>query len=420
MSLLAYWRKELTDPRIDSQAAQAAAAEVRDFYAYSHATLWASNLIDGPASRPSNDVVRRGRERLISLGAPHTYVSWLAAHEAVGLLMLGDWRACAERLRFALGSTPGPMGATETRLHAALLAGWQGRPTEAKAHLARADELFAEQSGFLGLLFDAVRAEVALVAGDTEGAIAAAMAGVEGEGVPPRFSERLLPLAARAVADEAQASRDRGEDSDRAVARLSSLYSRYPEVIVDRQGYGPMYQLQLRAMQALYDAEVLRGRADPRASTAWRHAAEACRDAELAWDEAYARRRAAEALLQDRATRQQGVVELRRAHELATDLEAAPLLVELRALARTARVPLTDPRTVPAEMVTGIPGLTTREREILVHLVAGRTYSEIARELVISEKTVSVHVSNLLHKTGTANRVELAGLARRTGVLATD
>jgi len=49
-----------------------------------------------------------------------------------------------------------------------------------------------------------------------------------------------------------------------------------------------------------------------------------------------------------------------------------------------------------------------------------RTYSEIARELVISEKTVSVHISNLLHKTGTANRVDLAGLARRTGELATD
>ena len=129
-----------------------------------------------------------------------------------------------------------------------------------------------------------------------------------------------------------QACRDRGEDSDRAVARLSSRYRRHPEVIATPQAYGPMYQLQLRAMQALYDAEVLRGQADPEASTSWRHAAEACRDAELAWDEAYARRRAAEALLQDRATRQQGVDELRRAHELATDLEAAPLLVELRAL----------------------------------------------------------------------------------------
>ena len=81
---------------------------------------------------------------------------------------------------------------------------------------------------------------------------------------------------------------------------------------------------------------------------------------------------------------------------------------------------MTKPRALPAETAAGLPGLTTREREILTHLVAGRTYAEIARELVISEKTVSVHVSNLLHKTGTANRVELASLARRTGVLATD
>jgi DNA-binding NarL/FixJ family response regulator len=32
---------------------------------------------------------------------------------------------------------------------------------------------------------------------------------------------------------------------------------------------------------------------------------------------------------------------------------------------------------------------------------------------VLSEKTVSVHVSNLLHKTGTANRIELAQMARQ-------
>ena len=100
-------------------------------------------------SRSNLDVVRRGREALISLGAPHTYVSWLAADEARGLLALGDWRACAERLRLALGSTPGPMAATEARLNAALLAGWQGRPAEAKAHLARADELSRSSPDFL-------------------------------------------------------------------------------------------------------------------------------------------------------------------------------------------------------------------------------------------------------------------------------
>jgi DNA-binding CsgD family transcriptional regulator len=404
--------EDMAEAQRVSKEAQAAAAEVRDFFAYSHATLWAGNCIDTHVSRSVLELVRRSREALIRFGGPHTYVSWLAADEAGGLLMLGDWRACAERLRFALGSTPGPMAATMARLHAALLAGWQGRPAEAKAHLARADELFEEQSGFLAFEFDAVRAEVALAAGDAEAAITAAMTGVEGEGAPPTFSERLLPLAARAAADEAQACRDRGQDPD--PTQLSSLKDRYPEVIAD-VGPGPMYQLQLRAMQALYDAEVLRGQADPRAPTAWSHAAQACHDAELAWDEAYARRRAAEALLRDRSARHQGAAELRRAYELAVDLEAGPLLAEIEALARTARVPLTKPRAMQADAVIGLPKLTTREREILAHLVAGRTYGEIARELVISEKTVSVHVSNMLRKTRTANRVELAGLARRIG-----
>ncbi len=50
-------------------------------------------------------------------------------------------------------------------------------------------------------------------------------------------------------------------------------------------------------------------------------------------------------------------------------------------------------------------------------IAVGRTYSEIARTLMISEKTVSTHVSHMLAKTGTANRVELARLVHR---LATD
>ena len=56
----------------------------------------------------------------------------------------------------------------------------------------------------------------------------------------------------------------------------------------------------------------------------------------------------------------------------------------------------------------------TREREVLSHIVAGRTYAETAEALFISEKTVSVHVSNLLRKTGTRSRVEVADLVRRT------
>ena len=61
-----------------------------------------------------------------------------------------------------------------------------------------------------------------------------------------------------------------------------------------------------------------------------------------------------------------------------------------------------------------LKGLTAREREILGHVVAGRTYGEIARALFVSEKTVSSHISNLLRKTHTANRLELARLARHS------
>jgi DNA-binding NarL/FixJ family response regulator len=104
---------------------------------------------------------------------------------------------------------------------------------------------------------------------------------------------------------------------------------------------------------------------------------------------------------------------LRRAHELAVDLQATPLLAEVEALARSARVSLTAVDESPPAQPDAFPDLTPREREILAHVVAGRTYAEIARELVISEKTVSVHIAHRLHKTGTANRIELAQLARR-------
>ncbi|MCR2763353.1 helix-turn-helix transcriptional regulator [Microbacterium sp. zg.B48] len=58
-----------------------------------------------------------------------------------------------------------------------------------------------------------------------------------------------------------------------------------------------------------------------------------------------------------------------------------------------------------------LQSLTVREREVLAHIVAGETYAETAAALYISEKTVSSHVSHLLAKTGTSNRVELALLA---------
>ena len=61
--------------------------------------------------------------------------------------------------------------------------------------------------------------------------------------------------------------------------------------------------------------------------------------------------------------------------------------------------------------------LTPRESEILALVAEGRSNGEIGRQLFISTKTVSVHVSNILGKLGAAGRTEAAAIARRDGLL---
>lgn len=56
-------------------------------------------------------------------------------------------------------------------------------------------------------------------------------------------------------------------------------------------------------------------------------------------------------------------------------------------------------------------GLTRREREVLALLVSGKRNRAIGDELTISENTVKFHVANVLRKTGTGSRAELAALA---------
>jgi DNA-binding CsgD family transcriptional regulator len=396
----------------EAEEAQRSALEARDWWAFVHATFWHANSIDGPACPATLDCQRAGRETLISLGAPHTYVAWLSASEAVGLLHLGRLRECQARLREVFGFSPGPLPDAMARLVAAQLANRQGRRQEAESHLARAEELLVGQSEFVVLETDAVRAEMAVTARDTE-RVLALVPDMSSDFVAPTSVERLVPLAGRALADRILACHDHGLDAGPARSRFQALRARYPQVLTDGTG-GPMYQQQVQAMQAWYDAEFERAEQTATAGAAWLRAADVCQSALLAWDEAYARTRAAQALLPHRGSRREGTAALRRAREIALDLQAVPLLAEIDALATSARVPLEVPAPVNESMPLRMPGLTPREREILTHLVVGRTYAEIAKALVISEKTVSVHVSNLLRKTGTASRVDLAQLVHRT------
>jgi DNA-binding NarL/FixJ family response regulator len=122
----------------------------------------------------------------------------------------------------------------------------------------------------------------------------------------------------------------------------------------------------------------------------------------------------------------------------ARALGAVPLLTEIEALANRANVSLPDgaatvrtdsaarnqipeqefrppqtPRQQPSETSDPLSSLTPRERAVLAALADGQTNRQIARQLFIAEKTVSVHVSHILAKLGVRTRVQASALMYR-------
>jgi two-component system nitrate/nitrite response regulator NarL len=67
-----------------------------------------------------------------------------------------------------------------------------------------------------------------------------------------------------------------------------------------------------------------------------------------------------------------------------------------------------------------IAELTQREREVLALLAAGRSAAEIAKDLVISPRTVSTHVQHVLKKLGVHSRTQAVAVAHRATLVALD
>ena len=117
------------------------------------------------------------------------------------------------------------------------------------------------------------------------------------------------------------------------------------------------YRRRLRAMQAYTDAEAAsRARSTADEPRCWQLAARACETAELPWDEAYCLWREAQALSRDRSTRRAAVAALRRAYRPAMDLQAAPLLDDLRAIATGLHVAPLLPAAAAAADAGTAPG----------------------------------------------------------------
>ena len=71
---------------------------------------------------------------------------------------------------------------------------------------------------------------------------------------------------------------------------------------------------------------------------------------------------------------------------------------------------------VAGDRLTPFPELTEREREVLDLVARGLTNAEIARRLVVSDKTVRNHVSNVFAKLHVTDRAGAVARARDAGL----
>lgn len=274
--------------------------------------------------------------------------------------------------------------------------------------------------------------------------------------------------AAAAIEVEAAAAVEAREGRDlaglAAARERARDISRSAEAIVKRHGVDPALGSRRLADAWLATARAHRRRVDARDDpAAWKAVGDAWTSLHIPYETARARWREAEALLSSGAGRA-GRADARRplleAVEVALTLGAIPLLRELRELAGRALIQLSPevderlagpddrprelvgviaPLPVPAAIagdaghsdladalrlsgtIEGGPrrdtfGLSSREREVLVQIARGRTNREIGERLFISQKTVGVHVGNILAKLGVSGRVEAAAVAIRLGL----
>jgi DNA-binding CsgD family transcriptional regulator len=368
--------------------------------------LWLNNslqIVGAPAER--EDTLRTALEQVAVHGLGRSVEASVSFMLAELMLETGRWDE-ADRILNAHrdGGVQGMSRYFISGLRARLAA-WRGDAPGLAQSAAEAAELAARvpQQPIPHAISRMAKAEALLWSGDGVATTAArqALDLAAGDAV---YRLEALTVLARAEADAAVLARRRGgHDPDDAGE----------ELLHTLDGFAPA-NAQLRALSVTVTAEVerLRGHRDP---LPWRAAVDAWAATADRYRLAYARWRLAWALLGSRSGRAEATAQAHLAMETATDLGAAPLLGAVEAQARTARLAVSTPMAI--EGTAFELGLTPRELEVLPLLASGRTNAEIATALVISPRTVGVHVSQILRKLGAARRTEAADLARRAGLL---
>ena len=349
---------------------------------------------------PAARAARRGIADAERYGLARTGGAFLAINLAEPLWYLGRWDEAVEVAGRALDLAP-PL---RTRVGLWVV---DGAIALARGDLATAARRAAASRAVLAaggfdeqhhLPLAELDIEVALAAEGPAAAVAVAIEALQQYDVSlssPRYAWPLLVSAATAAIQAP------GEDAAALLDRLRALAEKLdvcgpvqrawqlsyaaldPNVVLDLEAGGDGGRL------AVADAAV----------AAWEAVGQP-------YQAAVALTHAARIALAERAGRQ-AAARLRRAAPIAQRLGAGPLIAQVADLTRRAGT----------DGDADDPGLTSRELEVLRLVAAGQSNREIAAALVISPKTASVHVSNILAKLGAATRTEAAVKAHSLGLL---
>lgn len=115
--------------------------------------------------------------------------------------------------------------------------------------------------------------------------------------------------------------------------------------------------------------------------------------------------------------REAAIERLCDAYRCATKLGARPVASEAAKEVAALGESVAQRLGSRAAATTDDVQLTRRELEVLRHVAVGRTNREIAQELFISQRTVDMHVRNLLGKLDCRSRVEASHRAGELGLL---
>ena len=361
----------------------------------------------------SRRILEAGNRRAVEIGQPYgTYSTETLYFTVVVCFIVGEW----ETVRSIVDACRARGPESTRHIVAAGMYLTVARGEDPSADLAEARRWL--DVPIVAIIVGIVGIELAIVAGspgDARRAFDEATDRVTAIWGPTFMAQiRMIGLLIGTYADEAERLRISRDAAGMAAARTEAqpYLDQVTQVIascrIDRAS--PALGVEADAWVARVTAEASRlsGTSDV---SAWRAAVEAFGYGDR-YERARCRLRLAQAFIA--ADQRDEAAEVARlAYDDARSLRAAPLAAAVEALARRGRLDIGAPTSARADSA----GLTPREQEVLVLLSQGRTNRQIGSELFISEKTASVHVSNILGKLSASGRTEAVTIAHHRGLI---